>query len=348
MYQKQFIRSTSRYCTTWLAPQEREGLNVATNNTKHGVDGKNGEDNILYEWTKILLPLMQRNLDSSVYSLSTVPLALNIRSIKSKVSLMESHVGEEVWDAAKLLCMLLCSLESDVDVKGKRILELGAGCGLLGLCCSILGASKVLCTDYLPEVMNNLAFNLKHNIEHIVDIRKSWIKCAVLDWKDFVGDDIKELDWMLESEIFSTIGEKQYNRTDDDDLYFADKITTYDADIIIGSALIYSPQGGLCCADTVHHFFEKYGVKEVSNYQFLSMRCLEKYKLTFLVSFTQAIILQMTERPGFDRFLLRLEQKEINYKTYEIPEGVYNNAHVSTPREAFKLLRITPKSHSSS
>jgi hypothetical protein len=56
----------------------------------------------------------------------------------------------------------------------------------------------------------------------------------------------------------------------------------------------------------------------------------------------QAFVLQMTGRPGFDRFLMRLDHWKINYHAFEISEAVFDNTSVSTPRDAFKLLRITP------
>ncbi|CAM9948203.1 unnamed protein product [Choristocarpus tenellus] len=35
-----------------------------------------------------------------------------------------------------------------LPLKGVRVLELGAGTGLVSLCCSLLGASSVLATDF--------------------------------------------------------------------------------------------------------------------------------------------------------------------------------------------------------
>jgi hypothetical protein len=60
----------------------------------------------------------------------------------------------------------------------------------------------------------------------------------------------------------------------------------------------------------------------------------------------QAFILQMIERPGFDRFLLRIKYWGMEYQTFDIPEEVYNQADVITPREAFKLFKIVPSSDS--
>jgi predicted nicotinamide N-methyase len=268
------------YDTTWLAPQEREGLNVAAKNNSNFNSNPNddkdedGENMTIYEWNEIPLIVGGCHLEKfDVISTTKSPpssiLTLHIRSVKSNVSLMESDVGEEIWDAAKLFCAYLCQSSSDgfhnstvrlpcmVNVKNKRILELGAGCGLLGMCCSILGASQVLCTDYLPQVMKNLAFNLKHNIDCVDEIKKSWIQCGVLDWKNFLGDDVKSAEWVMEGDK----GNFNHGCCD----CYSDNAATFDAEILIGSALVYSAQGAFCCADTIHYFFESQRTKKVRN-----------------------------------------------------------------------------------
>lgn len=269
------------YDTTWLAPQEREGLNVATKNNNNFIcntDSNDDENMIVYEWDEF--PLIVggchletcNNISPTRDTTSSPMLTLQIRSVKSNVSLLESDVGEELWDAAKLFCIYLCQSYSSgfnnspirlpyiVNVKGKRVLELGSGCGLLGMCCSILGASQVLCTDYLPQVMKNLTFNVKHNIACFDEMKKAWIQCGVLDWKNFLGDDLKSAEWVME-------GDKRSESQTNGECYecYSDNKATFDAEVLIGSALVYSAQGAFCCADTIHYFFESQRTKEVRN-----------------------------------------------------------------------------------
>ena len=52
---------------------------------------------------------------------------------------------------------------ADELVKGKSVLELGAGAGLPSLVCAINGASQVVVTDY-PDA--DLIENLRYNIDH--------------------------------------------------------------------------------------------------------------------------------------------------------------------------------------
>ncbi|RDW83212.1 hypothetical protein BP5796_04703 [Coleophoma crateriformis] len=52
------------------------------------------------------------------------------------------------------------------DVKGERVLELGAGSGLAGMIAGLKGAEKVVISDYpAPEVLENIAGNVKRNID---------------------------------------------------------------------------------------------------------------------------------------------------------------------------------------
>lgn len=52
----------------------------------------------------------------------------------------------------------------------------------------------------------------------------------------------------------------------------------------------------------------------------------------------------MTERPGFDRFLIRLKYWGIHYEIYDVSEEGYDMADITTPREVFKLFRMTRNS----
>ncbi|KAJ1482011.1 putative methyltransferase-domain-containing protein, partial [Baffinella frigidus] len=68
--------------------------------------------------------------------------------------------GAAVWDAALVLCEFL-ALHPDL-VRGKRVVELGSGTGVLGLVCARLGAERVILTD-LPEQLPLLEDNVRRN-----------------------------------------------------------------------------------------------------------------------------------------------------------------------------------------
>ncbi|CAL1609920.1 unnamed protein product [Knipowitschia caucasica] len=66
-------------------------------------------------------------------------------------------VSAAVWDSAVQLSEFLQSLE----LKGKRVIELGSGTGLVGICAARLGAAVTL-TD-LPRVLPQLQHNVSAN-----------------------------------------------------------------------------------------------------------------------------------------------------------------------------------------
>lgn len=73
--------------------------------------------------------------------------------------------GLRTWEAALHLgAYLLSSPEASTLVKGKRVLELGAGTGLLGLMCAgHLGAKQVIATDGDEGVIEALKENASCN-----------------------------------------------------------------------------------------------------------------------------------------------------------------------------------------
>ena len=74
-------------------------------------------------------------------------------------------VGASLWDSAVLLCRYLSLPDAEplLDrIRGRRLIELGCGCGLLGMALSLHGATLVTLTDkadVLPHTRANLAAN---------------------------------------------------------------------------------------------------------------------------------------------------------------------------------------------
>mmetsp|Transcript_6706 Transcript_6706/g.13615 ORF Transcript_6706/g.13615 Transcript_6706/m.13615 type:complete len:218 (+) Transcript_6706:55-708(+) len=103
------------------------------------------------------------------------------RTLEIEQRLRES-VGARVWDAALVLCRYLeeCSqprgiYPDAVRLKGKRVLDLGTGTGLVGIVAHLLGAEQVVLTDreeILPITWDNLKRNLPGALEQSqVEIR---------------------------------------------------------------------------------------------------------------------------------------------------------------------------------
>ncbi|XP_059926532.1 protein-lysine methyltransferase METTL21C-like isoform X3 [Gadus macrocephalus] len=69
--------------------------------------------------------------------------------------------GSVMWPAALALCSYLDSNRLETELLGKRVLELGAGTGLVAIVASLLGAA-VTATD-LPDILGNLTANVMRN-----------------------------------------------------------------------------------------------------------------------------------------------------------------------------------------
>ncbi|MCJ1359371.1 MAG: nicotinamide n-methyltransferase [Icmadophila ericetorum] len=71
--------------------------------------------------------------------------------------------GHLLWNAGQVVSTYL--QKNDSLVRGKDVLELGAAAGLPSIVCGVLGAKKVLATDYpSPPLIANLAHNISQNL----------------------------------------------------------------------------------------------------------------------------------------------------------------------------------------
>uniref|UniRef100_A0A8D2ARG9 Methyltransferase 21C, AARS1 lysine n=1 Tax=Sciurus vulgaris TaxID=55149 RepID=A0A8D2ARG9_SCIVU len=80
-----------------------------------------------------------------------------------KIVIQESieSYGAVVWPAATALCQYLEEHQEELNLQDAKVLEIGAGPGLVSIVASILGA-QVTATD-LPDVLGNLQYNLLKN-----------------------------------------------------------------------------------------------------------------------------------------------------------------------------------------
>jgi predicted nicotinamide N-methyase len=76
-------------------------------------------------------------------------------------SAVTGGLGWRVWRAALILCELLT--ETPGLVRGRRVLEVGAGCGCCGMLAAALGAADTVLTDCLPGLLEALDENVALN-----------------------------------------------------------------------------------------------------------------------------------------------------------------------------------------
>ncbi|KFO23428.1 protein-lysine methyltransferase METTL21C [Fukomys damarensis] len=69
--------------------------------------------------------------------------------------------GAVVWPGATVLCQYLEEHAEELNLQDAKVLEIGAGPGLVSIVASILGA-QVTATD-LPDILGNLQYNLLKN-----------------------------------------------------------------------------------------------------------------------------------------------------------------------------------------
>ncbi|CAM9618371.1 unnamed protein product [Chrysoparadoxa australica] len=95
------------------------------------------------------------------HEFADAPITINNTTIViNEVSNSGQGTGLNVWDGGALLANYL-KHQSEVDMHGARVLELGAGTGVSGLSAALLGANVVL-TDLeytLPNLEANVAAN---------------------------------------------------------------------------------------------------------------------------------------------------------------------------------------------
>ena len=74
----------------------------------------------------------------------------------------EDGTGLSIWPSAYVLSRWLAASEF-VSFDGKTVLELGSGCGLVGLTIAQLGAAEISLTDLSPRTLENLRHNVALN-----------------------------------------------------------------------------------------------------------------------------------------------------------------------------------------
>ncbi|KAJ3219760.1 hypothetical protein HDU67_009572 [Dinochytrium kinnereticum] len=107
------------------------------------------------------------------------------------VAIRSGTTGLRTWQAAFGLAQYLCDNQN--SVKGKAVLELGAGVGFSGLCCTQLGAKSVHFTDMNDEVLSRLKGNIQLNMKTGGKEDITPHKVSMLDWETISDDELTEI-----------------------------------------------------------------------------------------------------------------------------------------------------------
>lgn len=104
---------------------------------------------------------------------------LEARSVISSLG----TTGLRTWEAALFLGSFLASERGQAKIKGKTLLELGAGTGMLSiLCVKHLGVTGIVATDGDEAVVDAIKTNLFLNGLDIDDASKCPVRTAALKW----------------------------------------------------------------------------------------------------------------------------------------------------------------------
>nr|XP_026499262.1 methyltransferase-like protein 22 [Vanessa tameamea]XP_026499263.1 methyltransferase-like protein 22 [Vanessa tameamea] len=119
-------------------------------------------------------------------------------SSKTKISL----VGLQVWRGAFLLGDLLIHLGQTGQLRGKTLLELGAGTGLTSFVAAMF-AKKVVCTDIdLGGILDLIKLNAKYNSKLIKSqFRVMPLDFTKLDWNRVLLDEIERTDIVIAADV---------------------------------------------------------------------------------------------------------------------------------------------------
>jgi predicted nicotinamide N-methyase len=109
-------------------------------------------------------------------------IANHVGVVLREPSLTEDNLGLKTWTSSLLLARRLGSVRNYLPPQHFRVLELGAGTGLVGIAAACIWRTEVSLTD-LPEIVPNLQYNVDHNLE-IVQAFRGKPSVMSLDWSD--------------------------------------------------------------------------------------------------------------------------------------------------------------------
>ncbi|KAL9655767.1 hypothetical protein ABK040_004994 [Willaertia magna] len=188
-----------------------------------------------------------------------------------ELSIINGGIGCALWDAAIILTRYIYEF-GELIFSNKKVIELGAGVGLCGICASRF-ASECYITD-VSHLVENLEYNLSINYNY--DEEDDFMKCKdskIKKYKDHMKSHGKvlELDWykiykeipealrkrelkeeeelkkQLSNELLENEEEKELkndnNKKEKDEEIL--EVPSKDCDIIIGSELTYNGDHGL-------------------------------------------------------------------------------------------------------
>ncbi|KAK5741875.1 Protein-lysine N-methyltransferase rrg1 [Elasticomyces elasticus] len=129
------------------------------------------------------IPLYAANVEGGCVQDREVEIAEEMFEITiHEPAMTADSMGLKTWASSYLLAKRLSILREKLPRMGEeaRILELGAGTGLVGLAAAVILQRTVILTD-LPEILPNLQRNVRNNAA-LLATHGAKVETAVLDW----------------------------------------------------------------------------------------------------------------------------------------------------------------------
>ncbi|XP_075251648.1 methyltransferase-like protein 22 isoform X2 [Convolutriloba macropyga] len=105
------------------------------------------------------------------------PVANEVCYVRHKMETTLNDVGLQVWNGALLMCDYI--LQNQQMFKGTKVLELGAGTGIVSIILSSI-CDQVICSDKDEQIVSTSEENLNNNNHLRSPCCK--VECTVIDW----------------------------------------------------------------------------------------------------------------------------------------------------------------------
>jgi predicted nicotinamide N-methyase len=141
-----------------------------------------------------LMKLKQRKISVS----KDIKILLNEQTL----FLANGDEGLHLWESSVVFARYILSNPSIFE--NKKIIELGTGCGLLGLVALLhTKLDNIIFSDYQQSVLDNLSNNIKINTNSNMDGKYSILN---LDWRDYDKFKLESFDFVIGSELIYSGG----------------------------------------------------------------------------------------------------------------------------------------------
>ena len=182
-----------------LAPPAAADEDECDGRQRHSGTGSDSDtddaalDRLTDEWQTELPPPPpppQHDDDSAACALASQLAYTSPRDPNLRISLLltpSRGIAFQLWPAAHLLCSYIDSAALAPSLRGSTAIELGAGCGLVGMVATALGAHVTL-TD-LPDVQPHLQLNIVAN-QHLFSPHPAFSPSATVAFTSVAGGSV--------------------------------------------------------------------------------------------------------------------------------------------------------------